>query len=192
MKGNLFMISITLLIVASLVVHGIFVTDYKKQREEQEALALQIADATQTLEQLPRLPQDLEQRLAAAEANLVAEQSVFPSKVGTTQIINSILELADAYGVKAIPLASRPWLKEKVGKHEYHVFKLTIVIEGNFSQLVSFVSKLEGGGFETLVTQNLRVLRVTEQSEEGNVPEGTLPITASLDLSIYTQSIDSD
>jgi len=51
---------------------------------------------------------------------------------------------------------------------------------------VSFTGKLENEVFETLVVENLSVTRITGQSGEGTVPEGNIPVSASLDLAIYT------
>lgn len=183
---------VTLLIIILLVVYYLFGMDYMKQRQEHEALTAQITEVTQALAQIPELPQDLEQRLATAQVRLAAEQSAFPSKMNSTEVINTILELADDCKVKAIPLVTKPWSVENVGEHGYYVLRLSVAIEGSFSQLVSFVSKLENGEFETLMVENLSVTRVSEQSEEESVPEGTIPITASLDLAIYTQSLTSD
>lgn len=189
MRGRLL---ITILIIFLLAVYYLFGMDYMKQGKEQEVLTSQITEVTQTLEQIPRPPQDLEQRLAVARASLAAEQRAFPSKINTTQVINTIIELADDCEVKAIPLVTQPWSTEKVGEHGYYVFRLNVAVEGSFSRLVSFVSKLERAGYKTLIIENMSVTRVTEQPEEGTVPEGTIPITASVNLVIYTQSLSSD
>jgi hypothetical protein len=180
MKGKLL---ITLLIIILLVVYYILGMGYMKQQKEHEALTSQIADVTQTLREIPEPPQDLEQRLATAQASLTAEQSAFPGKMNTTQVINSILELADDCEVKAIPLITQPWSTEKVGQHDYYVFRLNVAVEGSLSQLLTFGGKLENSEFETLVVERLEVTRVTDQPEE--TVEGTVPVTASLDLAIY-------
>ena len=187
MKGKLF---ITLLIIILLVVYYLLGTGYMKQQKEHEALTSQIADVTQTLREMPKPPQDLEQRLAAAQASLIAEQSAFPDKMNTTQVINSILELADNCEVKAIPLITQPWSIEEVGQHGYYVFRLNVAIEGSLSQLLTFVDELENSEFETLVVEGLKVTRVTEQPEE--TAEGTVPVTASLDLAIYARYLIPD
>ncbi len=141
---------------------------------------------------MPKLPQDLEQQLAAAQASLVAEQSIFPIKVNSTEVVNTILELADDSGVKAVPLVTEPWSIQDVGEHGYYVFRLNVAVEGILSELSSFVSILENGRFRTLVVEDLSVTRVSEQSEEEGISEGTISFVASLDLAIYTQSLTSD
>ena len=189
MRGKLL---IVLLFIILLVVHYLLGMDYMEQRKEQEVLASQIADVRQTLREIPQPPQDLEQRLVAAQASLAAEQNAFPSKINSTQVLNFILELANDCEVKAIPLVTQPWSVENVGEHDYYVFRLNVAAEGSFSQLVSFISKLENGEFETLIVEDLSVSRVTEDSEEESIPEGTIAVTASLDLAIYTQTMTSD
>jgi len=178
---------ITIFIIILLVVYCLLGMSYLKQRKEHQALTSQIAEVTQTLREIPKPPQDLEQRLAAAQTLLAAEQSSFPSKIDTTQVINTTLELAEACGVKAIPMATQPWSIETVGEHSYHVLRLTVAVEGSFSQLVTFVSQLEKGEYVTLVMENLSAAWSTEQTEEE-----TIPVTGSLKLAIYTQSPSSD
>ncbi len=183
---------ITLLIIILLVVYYLFGMDYMKQRKQHEALTSQITDVSQTLTQIPGPPHDLEQRLAVAHASLDTVKSAFPSKMNSTQIINTILRLADDTEVRAIPLITQPWSIEEVGEHGYYVFRLNVAVQGSFSQVVSFLGKLENGELKTLIVEDLRVTRHSEQSKQGSVPERTMPISASLDLAIYTQSPVSD
>ena len=183
---------ITLLIIILLAVYYLFGTDYMKQRKQHEALTSQITDVSQTLAQIPKPPQDLEKRLAAAQASLDTAKSAFPNKMTSTQIINTILKLANDIEVKAIPLITQPWSMEKVGEHDYHVFRLNVAVQGSFSQLVSFLGKLENGELKTLIVEDLSITKLSEQSKQGSIPEGTIPISASLDLAIYTQSPASD
>ncbi len=177
---------IALLIVILLVVYYLLGMDYLKQRQQQAALAPQISDVTQVLAQMPEPPQDLEQRLASAQDNLTAEQKAFPGEMNSTRVINTILELADECQVRAIPLVTEPWSAVKIGEHDYHLFRLNVAVEGSYLNLVSFTGKLESEEFETLIVEHLSVTRMAGQSGEGTVPEGNIPVSASLDLAIYT------
>jgi len=188
-KGKLL---IVILIIMLSVVYYLFGNDYLNQRREQKVLAPQIAEVTQTLSQIPEPPQGLEQRLEVAQASLAAEQGKLPSEVDTTQVIDTILGLADDCQVKAIPLATEPWTEEKVGEHDYDVFRLSIEVDGGFSQLVNFVKKLENGEFNTLIVEKLSVSKLSPQSEDETAADGIMLITANLDLAIYTQSLNSD
>jgi len=188
-KGKLL---IAILIIILLVVYAYFGMGYMKQHNRHEALTSQIADVKQTLREIPGPPQDLEQRLEVAQASLAAEQSVFPRRMNSIQIINTILKLANDCEVKAIPLITQPWSMENVGEHCYYVFRLNVAVEGSYSQLVTFVSKLENGEFKTFIVEDLSVTRFTEQPEGQTVTEETIPVTTSLDLAIYTQSTASE
>jgi len=180
-RSRLIIALLSIAIIALLVVYYFLGMGYREQRQGHEVLSAHIAEATRTLAQTPRPPQDLEQRLAAARASLAAEQSAFPSQLNSTQVINAILKLADDCQVKAIPIATQPWSVGNIGGG-YHVFRLNISIRGSFSQLASFVSELENGEFETLVIENLSVTRAAGQTKGE-----TIPVTARLDLAIYTQ-----
>jgi len=184
-------ILIAILIISLLVVYYIFGMDYLRQRQEREALAFQIATVTQALAQMSDPPQNLEQRLEAAQESLAAEQSMFPSRLNSTEVISTILELANSLGVNAIPLVTQPWSTEVVGENNYDVLRLTVDAEGSFSQLVNFVSRLENGEYQTLVVEDLTVDRVATASE-GDGSEGIVSYIASFDLAIYAQSLNSD
>jgi hypothetical protein len=168
-------------VVGLLAVYYFLGTDYLKYRHENEALAAQITKATRTLGETPQPAPDLPQRLASARASLADEQSTFPSDLNTTRIINAILRLAEDCKVKAIPLITRPWTKDSAGR-DYYVFRLTMAVRGGFAQLSSFISRLENGELETIVIENLSVTRAA-----GTTGEAAEPVTASVDLAIYSQ-----
>lgn len=185
MKSKLVITFLIIAIVALLVVHYWLGMDYLRQRQGHEELTAQINEATRTLAQTPKPAQDLEQRFAEAEASLAAAQSAFPQDLNSTRVINDILKLADECQVRAIPLATQPWSMESIGEG-YHVFRLNMAIRGSFSQLVSFVSQLESGKFGPFVVESLSVTGGTESTE------GIIPVTASLNLAIYTQFTNSE
>jgi Tfp pilus assembly protein PilO len=177
----------TIFVVGLVMVYAVLGMSYLKQLKEHGVGTSQFNEVTQTLNEIPPPPQDLEQRLAEAEASLAAEQSTFPSTINTTQLINTVLALANSCGVKATPMVTKPWSTETVGQHTYPVLRLTVAVEGSFSQLVTFASQLEKGDYDTLVMENLDISRSTAESEEG-----TTPITGSLKLAVYGRSLSSE
>ena len=163
-------------------------TGYMKQRQEHEILTTQITDATQALAQVAEPSQDLEQRLADAEAKLNAVEGSFPARVNSTQVINSILSLAGRCNVTAIPLVSEPRSTENIKEHVYPVFRLNVTVKGSYSQIYKFVSELGTGEYETLIVEDLRITRPINESEGGTINEATTVTTAIVSLTIYTQS----
>ena len=192
LKGRLIA---TITIIVSVMFCGYFGMNYMKEREGQEALASQVADVSQTLAELPELPQDLEQRLATAQARLDAEKDALPDSINSIEVVNAILELADECEVRAVPLVTQPRATVTIGEHDYHVLRLNVAVEGSLTKLLTFVGKLERGEFETLIVERLDVERGIEESEDSEESEGseeTIPVIASLNLAIYTQSLSSD
>jgi len=183
-KGKLI---VTIFVVSLVLVYAVLGMSYLKQLGEHGALTSQIDEVIQTLGEIPQPPQDLEQRLAEAETLLAAEQNTFPSTINTTQLINTVLALANSCGVKATPMVTKPWSTETVGQHTYPVLRLTVTVEGSFSQLTTFTSQLENGDYDTLVMENLDITRSAVESEEG-----TTPIAGSLKLAIYARSLSSE
>lgn len=183
MKSKSIIILLVAALIALLVVYYFLGTDYREQRQAYDVLAARVNEATLTLTQTPEPPQDLEQRLAAAEANLAAVHSIFPSDLNSTRVINDILVLAGEYQVKAIPLVTKPWSMENIGKG-YHVFRIDMAVSGSFPQVTGFVSQLESASFAAITVENLGVTRLPVG--------GNVPVVCNLDLAIYTRFTTSE
>ncbi len=184
-KGKLLII---LLIVTLVVVYYLFGTGYLKLRQENEALASEITSVTGNLMQIPSPPADLEQRLAAAQSDWDEARNTFPEKLNTTQIVNTILELAEDVGVKAIPLVTKPWTTESINENDYSVFRFDVVVKGTSEQLASFLRRLEHDEIETLVMENLSVNKENEASVKVSISKAATRINASLSIAVYAQS----
>jgi Tfp pilus assembly protein PilO len=179
---------ITLLIIVLLVVYYLLGTDYLRQLEQHESLPQQIAEVNRNRAQIPARPADLEEQMAAVQAELDTVGNTLPEKLNSTRIINTILRLAEDIGVKAIPLVTQPWTNKGSDNYTYSVFRLNVAVTGTFTELVTFLSRLENGELQTLVMENLSVSRADEQSGEEATPGNTTGINASLDIAIYSQS----
>jgi len=183
---------IIILVLVLLVVYYLVGTDYRKQRRQHLSLASQIIETTQILAQGPLTPADLEPRLAAAQADLEAIKSSFPSYTNSTSIINMILILAEEIGVKAIPLVTQPWTSESVKGQDYSVFRLNLAVKGTFAQLTNFLSSLEKGKPETLIIEYLSVDRASEPSGGGSDSGDRTQVNASLKIAIYSLPLAND
>jgi len=187
-KGKLI---IPILITLLVMVYCLLGFNYLKQRQAQQELTSQIGETSQTIREIPKPAQDLTQQLETAQASLATEQASFPSQIATTQVINSILGMAEGCGIKAIPMVTQPWSTETVGQHSYRVLRLMLSVEGSLSQLTNFVAQLEKGEYATMVIESLSATKATNQSEEA-AAAGTISIAGSLKLAIYTRTAASD
>jgi hypothetical protein len=178
---------VIILVVGLLVVYYVLGTDYREQRHKHAALASQIAGAAQQLALIPPSPTDLEPRQAAASAGLDKEKNTFPAQMNSTRLVNAILKLAEAAGVKAIPMITQPWATASVNQTDYPVFRLNIAAKGTFTQLADFLSRLENGEPGTLVISNLKVDRVTGPPANEGETGDTIEVDASLDIAVYAR-----
>lgn len=183
---------IALSVLAILAVYYLLGTDYLQQRQKQAGLNIQIADATYALAQMTRSPDDLEQKMTEAQAELADVEAVFPDEVNSTLVVNSILELAEAIGIKAIPLVTQPWSAETNGEHDYYVLRLNVSLAGSFSQFAKFTDELESNELATLIVERLSVTRDVATDDDEGTAVPTDNVTASLEVAVYTRSLPVD
>ena len=160
-------------------------TDYLKQRDQKATLETQVAEATASLALIPQPPADLEEQLAAAQKGLAAAKDAFAIDTNDTRTVNRILEIAKENGVKAIPLATQPWVLESVQNQNYSVFRIEIAATGSYPQLVSFLNQLENSEPKTLIIEYLSVETAPGSSLLDSAARNTLPLNANIKIAIY-------
>ena len=176
-------LAIILISAVLLVVYGLLAMDYIKQGPEQERLLSEIEEVDQSREALPESSTDFSERLAVAQAALAAENETIPSEINSSDVIDTILSLAQEIGVKAMPLITQPWVEAHIGENTYRVFRVNVEIEGLFLQVREYVSRLESGEFNTLIAERL----IIDVDDEEVYAGGATLVVASLDLAIFTQ-----
>jgi hypothetical protein len=182
MKNNKLLIVI--LVLALLAAYIFIGSDYLKQRRNNASLTVQVTAAEAALAQIPVSPNDLAQRLAAAEDDLKNAESVFSADMNDTRIVNTILRVAEKIGVKAVPLNTSPWAIQEVAGRQYNVFRLELEVTGTFNQLLTWLNRMENGEPETLVIEYLNVENTADSS--ANISDtGATPVKASIKLAIY-------
>ncbi len=178
---------IVILAVALLAVYYLLGSDYLKQRRDHQTLASGIAGANQALTLIPAPTADLEQRLTDAQTSLQTANMTLPERLNSTRIINSVLMLADDIGVKAIPLVTQAWATESINEVNISVFRLNVAVKGSFSQVSSFLKRLESGEFNTLVVEYFTVDSITDPFGGEGVYGDTTQVDARLDIAIYSR-----
>ena len=186
-------LAVAVVVVILLVVYGVLALDYMKQGKEQDRLLSEIEEIDQSLQDLSEPPPNNLEELALVQASLAAEQGMIPSEVNSSDVIEAILSVAQMTGVKAIPLVTEPWTKERVGEGNYRVFRINVEVEGTFAQVSAFISCLEDGASclesEEFSTLSVERLSVTVANEEGGVYSGgATPVVVDLDLVVLAQS----
>lgn len=168
------------LVAALLALNAYFGMDYMKRRSGQGVLASELADTAAAMARYGGdTSEDLEKQLAFAHDTLETVRGQFPQGTNSTYAIDSILRLAVGSGLKALPVATHPWITEEVGEHVYQVMNVEVSVEGSLSQLASFISVLENGAVAGLVIEDVTI-------SESKDPEQAGLYLATLELAIYS------
>jgi hypothetical protein len=181
-----------LLVLGLLAAYYILGTGYRNKRLENAVLSSQIAVANQQLALIPLPPADLDLRLATANSSLEKEKNSFPTRMNTTRLINDILRLAEAAGVKAVPVITQPWVTVTINQVDYSSFRLNVTASGRYAQVADFLGRLENGEPATLIITNLKVEHVTGAAGGENTDVASARVEANLDIAIYARPPTAD
>jgi hypothetical protein len=176
-----------LLVLTLMVGYYLLGTGYLKYQRVNDNLKNQTAAATRTLESMAVPAPDAKQRLAAAQVRLVAIESEFPQRVNSTLSIDSIFKLADAAGVKALPMITQPWSAVNIGSRTYYVLRLNVSAAGAFSDFMKFTASLENSEIGTLIIEQLTLNPDTKRPTGEQSSEASMPVSASIDLAVFSR-----
>jgi len=166
-----------LLILIMLAAYTYWGLGYLTQNRLTTAKLSELSGLRAVLSMIPDIPSDLNERLAAARAELTAAESVFTGETDGTIIIDTILRLAEEAGVKGVPLFSHPWADEFMSNTDFSVFHLSVEVTGNFQQIRNYLELLKNSGLNTMAVKYLKVVRASAD------PDAVM--TADLDIAVY-------
>jgi hypothetical protein len=173
---------VTALGIGLLIICVYFLTGIISQNSEQEALRTKISDANEMIALIPEVPSDLEQLLADIEASLVSEQSKLTGQVNTTDVINTLLDMASTSRIDVVFISTTPWALVNIENYSYLIFTISLDIEGELGALTTFLRTLEGELPESASVQHIVVAGDAEQGIESSL------VTASMKVVIYAQA----
>lgn len=170
-----FMIISFLIIGAALIIYVFFGTTYTKAQQEQDDINFQIDQLWPMVQQgIPAPSDDQEKRLTAAQSKLDEQRAAFPTKMGSTEIMETLLHLAQQNNV-SLALQTQITSSGSTESSKYHMLYFTVQATGSFNGLLAFVGQLEEGPIQTLSIEQINL------SQTGN------SWTATFNMSIYTQ-----
>ena len=164
-------------------------TGYLKERGRNSTLATDIDDISLLLADIPTPAADLQERLDTVQAELNAAQTTLPVAPNTTEIVNTILQLADTTGIKIAPLDASSWTIETYNDYNVAVYRLNMAITGNSGQFLDFLDELERTDFPTLIVENTSINKEEEEIFlEDSISESSTWIQAELVIALYAQA----
>ena len=145
------------IVIAAFVCMGVLVvaaysyvwTMCSREAEQQDALNFQV-DQLWPMVQVgaPEPSSDQEERLKIAQEDLNAQQGAFPTKMGHTELMETLLKLANEHNV-SLNLQAQLSPAEFGEGGGYFVMRSGARASGTLSDLVLFIAHLEDGPIET-------------------------------------------
>ncbi len=163
--------------IALLAAYGYLGADYLKQKGQTKSLTAQTQSLETEFSMIPGVPDNLDQKMAAARAELAAAENAFTGETNGTRIVDTVLRLAEQAGVKGVPLSTRPWATEKISNRDFYVFHLSLEVTDDFQHLQDFFKLLENSELNTMAVNYLKVVRSSA--------DNTSSMTAELDIAVY-------
>jgi len=146
---------------AALLANALLGVTYFQQQRERESLASELSAARESLSEYGGAA-SLEERLAAAEARLKAEQALFPKKMSSAATLNDVLQLAQESQVKIVDMKTQPGRDEKRGDHTYSALSVHLQVAGGLPELQTFLSKLEKGALKAVAIDEISITGMKE------------------------------
>jgi hypothetical protein len=130
------------------------------------------------------LPVDnLQAQLAAAQDAYAATQEGFPTAVDRNEVLDYLLDVAEANSVQILPLTSEGWKTEQNGQR-YNVLSITASVYGSLANVLNLVDSLHHGKYPTLAISECVIKRDTASSP--GFPGEDMLVTVDISLGIYT------
>jgi len=152
-RSELAVVFFVILVIAYLI----FTVIYVNQRGDQKAVKSDIKVAESLLSESEARRSSLEQQLTAVEAELEAEMALFTSDLSSTPVLDAVLELGQASQVKIVNTRSQLASDSQVGEHTFTILPFYLRAEGDFSQLMAFLDRLEKETFDTLLVKSVKI-----------------------------------
>lgn len=163
-------------------------TGYIRQDTLQKRLDTQITQSRQTLASLPVPDSGLSQLYEEShQTNQDVKQSLAARTDSTTDVIDRLLQNAEALEVQIEPIIGGDYEEKTVGKSEYRFQPIELTITGSLDDILAFLQVVENPDLYPNVVVNHLSLNQTQ------LPDNTQEtrITGSLALSVVSGSSDS-
>lgn len=168
---------------------------YIQEWREQGALASEIEAARQSLAEYGDAA-GRQERLAAAEAELAAEQTAFPSVLSGPAIVGALMQLAEENGLRVADIKTQSGTENQVGEHIYRALSVHVQVEGTLRALRTFVGDVESGALQAVRVGELSITGIKLPSTASSwvsvnglgTAEAGYSVTASLAFSVHSRT----
>lgn len=173
-------------IIAIIVVNFIIWKNYFGEKSQIEVLENEIALVNQQISQAGQPPANLDSELEKAEDDLVAALQIFPTYVDKTDVIDFVINTAEACDVVVVPLMSEGLETSNIG-HSCVILKYSGTVIGKLNNATNFITMLRNGDYSTILITECTVERTTKL--DSDVSGSEIEVTIDLSFALYATSI---
>jgi Tfp pilus assembly protein PilO len=157
----------------------IYAYEWDKTAPDRASLVNDIANTRKIIGQPVDFDETLTQKLADLQDRVARETEKFPQSVDITDVVNSLLQLAQDTGIEIIPLRNGDWSKSR--EQGYAVYQIQLIVAGDIDDIVTFVDNVEDNMLYSINIEALDVKGESIGSAGGtagaNAVEGFITIT---------------
>jgi hypothetical protein len=129
---------------------------YYWQNKRQASLIDQIETGRTINSLLPTPAADLQAQLVQVQSASAAVTTAAAGSLNSTEIIDSLLTLADACHLKVSPVSTQAWTSRAIGAGVYNILPVQLTLQGRQSDLVNFIGRVEDTAkYPSLAVENL-------------------------------------
>jgi len=178
------MVALAFLGAIVLISYGLIWNKYQSEQVAQNDINFQINKVWPLVQVgMSDVSDDQEERLEAAQTDLEKQKNAFPTMLGATELMETLLQIANEHHVSlSLQTSQQP---ADFGDGRYYILTSSVSTSGKLSDLLAFIRHLEDEPIETL-----KILQQVNFSGSGD------SWTAGFSITIYSQqnpqSIDTD
>ena len=169
-------------------IEPLYLSLVEKPNNEHQQLVFQIESAKKELANMPNLVDERVTQLEITKELLSSEQNKIPSGLNINNLIRTIIEVANRYQVKAIPLRTTSPESEIIDRYHYSHWRISMSVSGKFQNIVNFVDNLDGKDLLTATIVSVVLERDGKNPETSSIQNDTAPVKGTLELIIYSNS----
>jgi len=129
--------------------------EWGKTAPDRESLVQEIANTKKIVNQPFTLDATLSQKLTQLQGQINLEKEKFPADIYVTDVVDSLLHLAQDNGIMIIPLRNGDWTK--ASEKGYEKYQIQLMIAGDIDDITSFVNQVESRMLYSINIENLEM-----------------------------------
>jgi hypothetical protein len=183
---------IGLLIIIAIAVGASFYTSASDQSAKGNLLAQKNNNDTQNLLTISNKTRDVEAEITGiskdittAKATLNAIKVELPEMVNSNIIVKKIIDFGDKTAVTVILRGTKDWASLSIDKHDYHVFKMSIEVNGPQQNVIDYTKQVQDSVDQYLIIERLEMSKIKDQ--QTTTGPGGPATRVNLDIALYAR-----